>query len=247
MKVQIVSDLHIEYIDKDVDPLDILTPSAEILILAGDIGSLYKIDQLKLFIERLSPHFKIIIYVLGNHEFYFYNNLPQLSMNALYARTKDICKTVKNLIILNRNSIIIDNICISGATLWSKPEIKIPRYIVKINGINNNLYEKMHNTDLQYINKMIDYCKEKNLKLVVVTHYPPTKDVLQGQYKRNISLYVNDLDHLLDKNLINTWICGHVHKNFNLISENGTRLIGNQRGKPRENITDFIKDLTVEF
>ena len=247
MKVQIVSDLHIEYNDKDVDPLDIITPSAEILILAGDIGSLYKIEQLRIFLERLSPHFKIIIYVLGNHEFYYYQNIPQLSMNALYLRSKELCNTVKNLLILNRNSIIINDICICGATLWSKPEIKIPRYIIRINGINNQIYEKMYQTDLNYINKMINYCKDKNLKLVVVSHYPPTKNVLEGTYKKNISLYVNDLDHLLGKDSVHTWLCGHVHRNFNFLSENGTRIVGNQLGKPRENITTFIKDLTVDI
>ena len=27
-----------------------------------------------------------------------------------------------------------------------------------------------------------------------------------------MSLYVSNLDHLLDKNNIHTWVCGHIHK-----------------------------------
>lgn len=61
-KFQIVSDLHIEYKNTDVpDPLSLITPSAEILILAGDIGSFYQYDQLKKFLSKLCPHFKIVI------------------------------------------------------------------------------------------------------------------------------------------------------------------------------------------
>ena len=70
---------------------------------------------------------------------------------------------------------------------------------------------------------------------------------MSGTEKRNISLYVNNLDHLLSKDRVSTWICGHVHRNFDFTSPNGTRLIGNQIGKPRENINTFIKDLTMEL
>ena len=68
---QIVSDLHIEYKSNDVpDPLTLITPSADILILAGDIGSFYQYDQLKTFLINLCPYFKVVVYVPGNHEYY---------------------------------------------------------------------------------------------------------------------------------------------------------------------------------
>jgi predicted phosphodiesterase len=55
---QIVSDLHIEYKNNEIpDPLTLITPTSEILILAGDIGSLYKIKQLQGFLEKLCIHF----------------------------------------------------------------------------------------------------------------------------------------------------------------------------------------------
>ena len=41
---QLASDLHIEYQNNRVNAFDFITPTADILILAGDIGSLYKID-----------------------------------------------------------------------------------------------------------------------------------------------------------------------------------------------------------
>ena len=51
--VQIASDLHIEYKNNNIpNPLDFITPSADILILAGDIGSFYKIQQLTEFLKK---------------------------------------------------------------------------------------------------------------------------------------------------------------------------------------------------
>jgi hypothetical protein len=58
---------------------------------------------------------------------------------------------------------------------------------------------------------------------------------------------MSDLDYLLNFNKINTWICGHVHKNFDFISDEGTRIIGNQKGKPKDKIIDFIKNCIVKI
>jgi len=247
MLLQIVSDLHIEYLPENTDLLSLIKPVGDILILSGDIGSIYKIDQLKNFFLQLSPHFKVILYILGNHEFYYYNDKIQLDMETLYTQVNNMAKSIQNLKILDRASVVIGDTCICGSTLWSKPEIKIPKYILRIKGINNEIYENMHYKDLEYIETMIEYCQIKNLKLIVVTHYPPSARVLGNTIKKNPSLYVNNLDHLLVKEKIHTWISGHIHVNFDITTEEGTRLIGNQLGKPRENVTTFKKDFFIEI
>ena len=251
LNLQIVSDLHIEYKNDEIpNPLDYITPTAEILILAGDIGSLYKIKQLKGFLDILCKHFKIVIYVPGNHEYYLMTDYNHLSMEELTNRLLNLEKDIDNLYILNRTSIIIGDICITGCTLWSKVNVKIPRFIVKINDMNNDIYDKKFSTDLKYINQMIKYCKARKLKLVVVTHYCPTYKVLDNiktKKDKFISLYVSNLEYLLNSNYIHTWICGHIHHNFDFKSENGTRIVGNQLGKPRDKITDFLKDFVVQI
>ena len=40
-------------------------------------------------------------------------------------------------------------------------------------------------------------------------------------------------------------MAGHIHSNFDYITTQGTRLIGNQLGKPKDNITDYKKDLVI--
>ena len=248
--IQIASDLHIEFKNDDIpDPLNYLTPSADILILAGDIGSLYKIEQLKGFLKRLCPLFETVIYVPGNHEYYTVQNYEHLSMNKLLQRLYEIENDIKNLFILNQTSVVINDVCITGCTLWSKPMVTIPKFIVRIYGMNTEIYEKKFSNDVNYINKMIEYCDKNKLKLVVATHYCPTYDVINEDKMKDrfVSLYVSNLDHLLTKEKIHTWICGHIHSNFDIVSKNGTRIIGNQLGKPRDKITDYSKELIIQI
>ena len=255
LEYQIVSDLHIEYRNNEIpDPLTLITPESDILILAGDIGSLYKINQLQGFLEKLCVYFKTVLYVPGNHEFYMVpdDTYEPLSIEELYSKLTSLENNISNLYILNQSSVIINNICISGCTLWSKPEIKLPKFIVRIFGMNNYIYEKKFNSDLLYIKNMINYCQNNDLKLVVVTHHCPTYEVLKYNNSRKnndkfISLYVTNLDYLLDSSKIHKWICGHIHKNFDFITNGGTRIVGNQKGKPRDNINDFSKNYVIKI
>jgi predicted phosphohydrolase len=246
---QISSDLHIEYNEKKPNPFDYITPSADILILAGDIGSLYKIDQLTSFLDTLSKVFKIILYVPGNHEYYTMKKYENESMVILEKRLHGLQKVIKNLYVLNNSSVKINDICILGCTLWSNPTITIPNFIVKIFGMTTKIYKNKHNKDVKYIKNMIEYCKKKKLKLLVVTHYPPTRKVIKYRLinkDKYLSLYVNDLDHLLDKKNVHTWVSGHIHQNYDFKTENGCRVIGNQKGKIKEKILDYKKNLIIK-
>jgi len=251
LNLQIASDLHIEYKNDEIpDPLNYITPTADILILAGDIGSFYKIDQLKGFLEKLCKLFKSVIYVPGNQEYYKTKNDNNfLPMHVLLDRLYTIEKKINNLIILNQSSIIINDTCITGCTLWSEPDIPIPKFIVRIHGMNDDIYLKKHISDLSYIKKISDHCRKNNLKLIVVTHYCPTYKVLDDYKMKDkfISLYTSNLDYLLNSNNIHTWICGHIHKNFDFISDNGTRIVGNQLGKTKDNINDYSKEFVIKI
>jgi predicted phosphohydrolase len=314
--MQIVSDLHIEYQNDSVpDPLDLITPTADILTLAGDIGSLYKFTQLSTFLRRLCRHFDTVLYIPGNHEYYTINDtrpetipvlkqrlqqlqhgtkptdqdisngiidfqsfLPSVSnteqrelveqkLNELQCNRKEdtmqdldtLCELftqfdsnhydigknflgllgmrgIPKLYILDRCGVQIDDVCIVGCTLWSKPEVNVPPYIVRVHDMTTHSYEAWHNRDLKYILKMIEYCQEESLRLVVVTHHCPTYKVLDGARKRTkfLSLYASKLDAMLSSDKVHTWVCGHIHKNFDFRTENGTRVVGNQRGKPKD-------------
>ena len=247
--IQIASDLHIEYKNDLVpDPLDYVTPSADILVLAGDIGSFYKIDQLTIFLESLCSYFQVVLYVPGNHEWYTVQGREPLRRETLEKRMRQIEKKIPNLNILNQSSVIIGDICFAGCTLWSSPEGQIPSFIVRIHEVRTKEYQLMHNEDLEYIKNMMTFCQKNNHTLVVITHYPPTKKVLEGtcsKKRRFHSIYATDLDYLLDISLVKTWICGHVHKNFDFISDMGCRVVGNQKGKEKDKIVDYKSDFLI--
>lgn len=251
MTYQIVSDLHIEYKNDEIlNPLDFITPKADILILAGDIGSLYKFKQLKSFLEQICPHFKATIYVPGNHEFYHQDGYKHQSLENLTIQLHSLQHQIKKLFILQQSHIIIDDICFVGCTLWSKCLINIPRYIVRIPDMNTLIYIKKHDSDVNFLKKMIAWnnTNPNQKKMVVVTHHCPTEKVLCANTKKDKfkSLYVSDLEYLINKENVHTWICGHIHQNFDFML-NGTRVVGNQKGKPKDRIEDFSKEFVVEF
>lgn len=255
MTYQIVSDLHIEYKnDENLNPLDFITPKADILILAGDIGSLYKYKQLKHFLEHICPYFKATIFVPGNHEFYLQDGYKPQSLENLTIQLYALQNNIKNLYILQQSSIAINDILFVGCTLWSKCLINIPRYIVRIPDINTLSYIQKHDSDVSYLKKIITWnnSMKKNgngvKKLVVITHHCPTEKVLAPNTKKDKfkSLYVSDLEYLINKENVHTWICGHIHQNFDF-TLNGTRIVGNQKGKPKDKIHDFSKEFLIDF
>jgi Icc-related predicted phosphoesterase len=253
LTLQLVSDLHIEYNNDsvDVDPFEYITPSADVLVLAGDIGSLYKLDQLTNFIKKVAVCFKHTLYVLGNHEYYLppKGGYMHVSFDELTKRALNLEKSIPDLTVLNRSSVQFGGLCVVGATLWSDLRCDLPRFIVQIKDVNTERYKSMHLRDRTYIEKMTTYCRENGLRMVCVTHHPPSYKVIEksGKRERFISLYASDLDHLMVKSDIDTWVCGHVHTNFDMITEGGTRLVGNQKGKPKDKITDYSKDMVISY
>ena len=165
VKFQIMSDLHIETSDEeDVDPLKYITPSANILILAGDIGRIHKYEQLKNFLTKLCSHFEFVIYILGNQEFYHVKGIERKNMVQLLNDIESISQKITNLYILNRNSVVVDNVCIAGCTLWSQPTVQVPSFLVRIHEMNTETYNNLHLEDLEYIQTITKYCQEKNLE-----------------------------------------------------------------------------------
>jgi len=247
---QIVSDLHIEYNNNDlVNPLDYIKPSADVLILAGDIGSIYKYKQLYSFLNITSSFFKHLIFVPGNNEYYKVDKYKLCIMDSLKKKLKDLESLIPNLSILDRGSLTFGDICIVGTTLWSDIKCKLPPYIVRIFNMNTFLYKKLFDRDLKYIKYMSRYCKTNNLKMICVTHHSPTFKCIKqsGRNDKFISLYSSAMDNLLNSDYIHTWIYGHTHYNCDFIHPNGTRVVSNQFGKPKDNITDFEKNKIIIF
>lgn len=249
-QIQIASDLHIEYKNNEVpDPLDYITPVAPNLVLAGDIGTFYKYEQLFGFLSKISPMFTHIIYVLGNHEYYRPRDevFEPLTMGDIKKLANRIQSEIHNLWILDNSTVRIGDYWIIGTTLWSDIKVNLPKNIVKIHGMTTEIYRSKFMNSVRFINDEIEKCEKRGLKAIVVTHYLPSFNILpiEKRNQRYISLYTSNLDRMI-KYPIHTWIGGHIHSNFNTMI-NGVRLISNQRGKPRDGINNFSKEFILTF
>lgn len=244
LTLQIASDLHIERFEYIPDPFDMITPSADVLVLAGDIGSLYRYEQLLQFLKKLCLKFTHVLYIPGNHEFYYLRNNYRLTLESLRDRLYSIQKSIPNLYVLERQGVIINGVQIFGATLWSNPTIELPKYIVRIHGIDTEMYREMHMEDLTAVEQCLS---SSEYPVVVVTHYPPSFETLRHSHRKKVkhhSLYATNLERLLEGQA-RVWICGHVHSNFDYETSGGTRVVGNQLGKPIDNLTDYQTDFTI--
>lgn len=141
MKFQIVSDLHLEF-----GKISIENNGADTLILSGDIcvvkdlldRDVYEIrshDKSAMyhtFFQECSARFKNVIYVSGNHEHY-HGDIAK-SHNTL----KERLSYLKNLHILEKEVIQIDDVHIIAGTLWTDMNKEDPITLSQIKGVMND-------------------------------------------------------------------------------------------------------------
>ena len=135
MKIQIVSDLHLEFCDiniKNENGADVLILSGDIMIAqdlhdhhasdfnpysAGAFADLgrkqQRVKTFRDFLSRCSFQFPHTVYVAGNHEFYngkFFAGVDYL---------REECAKFNNIYFLERDTKIIDDVVFVGGTLWT--------------------------------------------------------------------------------------------------------------------------------
>ena len=118
MKIQLLSDLHLE-----VHPEFVAEPAAgaDVLVLAGDIGSYQsstQVDGEHFGLERFSPLPQYagwpapVLFVPGNHEY------DMQDFDEARLRLRRTCDEL-GLIWLDRETVLLDGVRFIGTTLWS--------------------------------------------------------------------------------------------------------------------------------
>lgn len=115
MKIQLLSDLHLEaHPHWKAQPL----PGADVLVLAGDIGSYQTNSQLSdadFGLGQFSPHNgwpTPVLFVPGNHEY------DTLDFDAAHERLRETCERL-GLTWLERETVVLNGVRFVGTTLWS--------------------------------------------------------------------------------------------------------------------------------
>ncbi|MFD0668254.1 metallophosphoesterase [Ramlibacter sp. MAHUQ-53] len=123
MKIQLLSDLHLEvHPHLEVPP----APGADLLVLAGDIGSYQRGSQLPgddFGLERFAPARgwpTPVLYVPGNHEY------DGLEFDEAHARLRATCERL-GITWLEREVVVVQGVRFVGTTLWTDFESLVPR------------------------------------------------------------------------------------------------------------------------
>lgn len=220
MKLHILSDLHIEFTGHRYKPVGRKWPDSDILILAGDIGVG---RSARSFIEKRVEE-SIVIYVLGNHE--FYNN----DMNKIREYWQNLSNEIENLYVLDNTTLDIGEYRFIGTTLWSDTSGD------KISMNDYNMIENFSQYDCrnfylynkEWLEEEVEKCEKK---IIIVTHHLPSFQCIEKKYYDPLynKAYASNLEHILGKDNVKMWIHGHTHCSIDK-DINGTRVICNPRG-----------------
>jgi predicted MPP superfamily phosphohydrolase len=262
--IQIASDLHLEFRGENFKKL--IKPSAPILFLLGDIsacGMPIPWETYKNFIRYISPKYKYIFHVPGNHEYYTTNKniTPADTISGIDNKIKNFAKTTSNLYFLNNNVVrlSIDNkkYVFVGTTLWTNVRKNDYKFIQSnMNDycnihVNNELdnskgakltrkfnvcdMNKLHIKSVNYVLNIIKKNKSDE-NIILLTHHKPIRTI-DIEKNRISQAYETDLSDIIIKTPVKLACYGHTHVKFDKII-NGVRCFSNPKGYPNQR-TDF--------
>lgn len=238
MKLQLVSDLHLEFIATEKNMyavdwkpvsefLDALQSKADVLVIAGDTcpGEL-SIDKhkpgknknlLMNALYKLAKMYDHVIFVTGNHD--YYHTFPDVV-------TENIKKAIryhKNLHFLNNEPIKLtvrgtDSVKFYGGTMWF-PEIldKKAHFAAKygipdfrcIGGFEPWVYEQ----NAEFVTNLRKFVDKDT---IVVSHHMPTNKSVAPRWKGSVlnPVFVSDQEKDIADLKPKMWIHGHTHDPF---------------------------------
>jgi Icc-related predicted phosphoesterase len=248
MKIQLASDLHLEFIHQAFPGEKLITPApeAELLILAGDIAN--GAVAIKLFQDWPVP----VLYVAGNHEYYG----GELEFVRDELRNAALHTPVQ---FLENKSIYFDDYRFLGCTLWTDyrlykewsqsflmvhaehqlndhQRIQTGHGSFKVFTAARALYE--HEYSAEWLDRELrnNYAR----KNIVITHHGPHLKSVHPRYEEKPlnAAFVSNLEHLMKR--ADYWLHGHVHDNVDY-THCGCHVIANPLGYAQN--WDKVSDL----
>ena len=264
MRIQLLSDLHLEaHPQLRIEP----APGADLLVLAGDIGSYQKGGKLldaDFGLERFSPLHGWpvpVLFLPGNHEY------DALDFDATHARLREVCARL-GMLWLERETLVLGGVRFVGTTLWSDfdalsqnpaaPETdfsKIMKQRDKAYRAANFYLRKAGGTRhdqpmlAEQIREQALLCQawlEQALSApfdgptVAVTHFAPSLQSADPRYGLvpGTAGFCNSLDHLAHK--AQWWLHGHLHAPSNYLLH-GCQVLSNPLGYASKNEQLFFR------
>lgn len=249
MKLQLLSDLHLEsHPNLQITP----APGADLLMLAGDVGSYQEGSRLAgddFGLTRFSPRHgwpTPVFYVPGNHEY------DGADLDDTHARLRALCAEL-DITWLERETVVHGGVRFVGTTLWAdfdalvaptddlgerlKKRGKAMRaadfYLVKAAATRGGhpflaAQQREHSLACQdWLRNALD--EPFDGTTVAVTHFAPTLASADPRYglRPGTAGFCNSLDELMPRAQL--WLHGHLHCAFDYVKD-GCRVVANPLG-----------------
>jgi len=242
---QVMSDLHLE-LGSGYESFEI-PPCAPYLCLLGDIGRAVD-EKLFAFLERQLRAFKIVFFLLGNHEAYGSSYPYARERFAVFRRfceeKRIIDKAFGVFIVLDQTRYDInEQVTILGCTLYSN--VTPEQHDSVSFGLNDFYYiEKWtvedhnaaHRSDVEWLREQFYkiHQNEPQRRVMVLSHHSPTllpetHDPRHRGSRISSGFATNLLPGQLEAKQLEVWAYGHTHYNSD-IKLGEIRLLANQRG-----------------
>jgi len=209
MRIQIMSDLHLEFHpDRGRQFIELLdSEGIDALVLAGDICLSGHIHET---LDALCNNYSAVIYVFGNHEFY------RSGFESIRNVFNEASKRLHNLYVLDNSMATVCGKRILGTTLWFPKHATNPDYEKFLNDFNyiKNFRERVYEE-----NRLAVKFLEENISKedIIVTHHLPSMVNVPDKFKTHplVHFFVCELDHLIRRQQPKLWIHGHTHRSCN--------------------------------
>ncbi len=269
MHIQLLSDLHLEE-NSAFQPQR--APGADVLVLAGDIGSyqggsaLSALGDEDFGLGRFADWPVPVIVVPGNHEY------DALDFDATHARLRATCERL-GLIWLERETIVLHGVRFVGTTLWADFDALAPRGSTASLADQLQARHKAFRAADYYLRIaattrggapfLAEQIREHALvcqawlraalaepfdgPTVVVTHFAPSLRSADPRYglRPGTAGFCNALDELLP--LADLWLHGHLHCAIDWRDDSGRcRVVANPLGYEKKGEqAAFVPQLTI--
>lgn len=239
-KIQVMSDLHIEFGDLSVPKTD-----ADVAVLAGDIhvGS-----QAAIWSGCLAKRLGIpVVLIAGNHEHYGTRGRPSYSFDRTIAELRaSAAAAAGQLVFLEQDVAIVAGVRFIGSTLWTDFELYGDpaeamghaelgmtdfRTIASRSGAQFTTNDARREFIAAHQFLVTELAKPFDDPTVIVTHHLPSLRSVAPRFKNDLlsAAYASHLDSLVETSGAALWIHGHTHESCDY-TIGKTRVVCNPRG-----------------